>query len=70
MQVSKYLLIGLFSNIELNSFSNKKVWGYCYLHLNLILLLGYGGMDVDPCGPTIGLVENLNSSIHTHWVYN
>ena len=54
MQVSKYLLFGLFSKLELNRFLNRKVWGYCYLHLNLILLLGYGGMDVDPCRPTIG----------------
>ena len=46
MQVSKYLLIGLFSNIELISFSNRKVLRSCYLNLSLILLLGYGGMDV------------------------
>ena len=70
MQSSKYLLIGLFSNIELNSFSNKKVWGYCYLHLKLILLLGYGGMDVDPCGPTIGLVGEFKSSMNTHLGYH
>ena len=70
MQVRKYLLFGLFSNIKLISFSNRKVLRYGYLNLNLILLLGYGGMDVEPCGPTIGLVENLNSSLHTHCVDN
>ena len=59
MQVRKYLLFGLLSNIVLISFSNRKVLRYGYLNLNLILLLDYGGMDVDPCGPTIGLVENL-----------
>ena len=56
MQSSKYLVFGLFSNLEMNRISNRKVLGFYPLNLNLILLLGYGGVDVDPCGPTIGLV--------------
>ena len=61
MQSSKYLVFGLFSNLELNSFSNRKVLGFCHLNLNLILLLGYGGVDVDPCGPTIGMMGEFKS---------
>ena len=69
MQVRKYLLIGLFSNLELNSFANIKVLRQCHLNLNGIPLLGYGGMDFDPCGPTMSLEENLNHYEHTLGLY-
>ena len=65
MQVRKYLLFGSFFNIELICFSIRKVLGDGYLNLNLILTLRYGGMDDDPCGPTIGLSGEFNSS-NTH----
>ena len=55
MQSSKYLVFGLFSNLEININSNIKVLRYCHLNLNLILLLEYSGVDVDQCRPTIGM---------------
>ena len=54
MQSSKYLVFGLFSNLEIIRISNIKVLRYFHLNLNLILLLEYSGVDVDPCRPTIG----------------
>ena len=39
------------------------------LKLNLILHLGYGGVDVDQCGPTIGLMGEfkMNRKYLSKW---